>query len=202
MSLPEGESPAPIETAGSLRVTRQRFPHDVLLIRHGESEANAGTSDDCDCGLTALGREQSEKTGRLLRRHFDLSGTIAITSPYRRARETAELIAQGSALAFRADPRVREWGKDCVIDGTSYPEETLAKAAIRLDVFLRLLIPSQRYVIVSHATPIFLMMQLLTRGSVAAAIPHCTRDFWSAIKNCGVTQVREGKTVCVSKLLG
>jgi broad specificity phosphatase PhoE len=178
-----------------------RGPREVFLIRHAQSEANAGTCDECDCGLTALGKQQAEKTGEVLREHFHVSDVHAITSPYRRTRETAAGIGRGSGLVFHADPGCREWGKDCLIDGQSYPEETLAAAAERLEKFLNRLDAAGRYVIVSHATPIFLMLQILTRGSAAAALEQCVGEFWEPIKNCGVTHICEGRAVCVSKKL-
>jgi broad specificity phosphatase PhoE len=98
---------------------------ELLLVRHGESEANrlAGEAEqsgalridlparDADVPLSALGREQAEAVGRAL------AGlgrgerpTAAWVSPYRRARETAELAVEewGRDLPLRVDERLRD----------------------------------------------------------------------------------------------
>jgi broad specificity phosphatase PhoE len=65
---------------------------DVVLVRHGESEAAAVGLVGGDAGLTALGREQAREAGRALAEHrFD----VCFTSPARRARETADLVLKG-----------------------------------------------------------------------------------------------------------
>lgn len=58
---------------------------EITLLRHGQSEANAGLTDFLDSDLTALGREQARLTaGRL-----DGAGlTRAYVSPLRRALQT------------------------------------------------------------------------------------------------------------------
>jgi len=76
----------------------------LLLIRHGESQGNAGgfIQGHLDFELTALGREQAEATAaRLLSDSIDR----IVTSPLLRASTTAE--AFGAALAL---PLEREWG--------------------------------------------------------------------------------------------
>jgi broad specificity phosphatase PhoE len=207
MSLPESETPEttppPPEAEVERRSTPTIFrPSELLLIRHAQSEANAGPCDACDCGLTELGREHAVRVGERLRKHFDVSGFWGVTSPYRRARETAEGITQGSALTFQVDEGCREWGSTCLVDGKHYPEESLAQAAMRLDLFLKRLRPGGKYVIVSHATPVFLMIQLMTRGTVAAALSQCVGAFWGPITNCGITHIKDGKVVCLARQIG
>lgn len=177
-------------------------PSELLLIRHAQSVANAGPCNECDCGLTELGRQQAERVGEQLRKHFDVAGFWGTTSPYRRARETAEGISRGSALAFLVDEGCREWGSTCSVDGKHYPEEQLAQAAARLDLFLKRLRPGGKYVIVSHATPVFLMIQLMTRGNVSAALSQCSGSFWAPITNGGITHIKDGKVVCLAKQIG
>lgn len=63
---------------------------EVTVIRHGTAEDRART--DADRALTAIGREEAERAGDRLA----ASGTVVdsiITSPYLRARQTAELVA-------------------------------------------------------------------------------------------------------------
>src|SRR2546423_5112944 len=101
----------------------QNCMEEFLLIRHGQSEANVGQSDEPDCDLTPLGLEQAREMGRRLAKR-DLSGFIALVSPYCRARRTADAIAEVTGLRFSVEPQIREWGKDCRIDGNLYREET------------------------------------------------------------------------------
>jgi broad specificity phosphatase PhoE len=71
------------------------------IVQHGEKEKAAG-----DPGLTALGRRQAAATGRWLA-SLGLRGPL-LSSPLRRARETAEAIAVETGLAVREDARLRE----------------------------------------------------------------------------------------------
>ncbi|MGP3967321.1 histidine phosphatase family protein [Streptomyces sp. 6N223] len=71
------------------------------IVQHGEKEKTAG-----DPGLTALGRRQAALTGRWLA-SLGLRGPL-LSSPLRRARETAEAIAAETGLAVREDARLRE----------------------------------------------------------------------------------------------
>jgi probable phosphoglycerate mutase len=65
---------------------------DVVLVRHGESDTAAAGIVGGDAELTALGREQASEAGRALaERPFD----VCVTSPARRARETAALVLEG-----------------------------------------------------------------------------------------------------------
>lgn len=70
-----------------------------FLMRHGQSKANAAKiivsslASDCrgDYGLTALGRTQALKSAR----DSGLAGgTVIFTSPFARARETAEIVRE------------------------------------------------------------------------------------------------------------
>jgi broad specificity phosphatase PhoE len=98
---------------------------ELLLVRHGESEANRVAAEaersgalridlparDADVPLSGLGREQATAVGRAL---AGLSRgdrpTAAWVSPYRRARETAELAVEewGRDIPQRVDERLRD----------------------------------------------------------------------------------------------
>lgn len=98
---------------------------ELLLVRHGESEANRVAADaertralriplparDADVPLSPLGREQASAVGRAL------AGlgrgdrpTAAWVSPYQRARETAELAVEewGRHIPQWVDERLRD----------------------------------------------------------------------------------------------
>lgn len=64
----------------------------VRFIRHGESASNAGaaTVDTNSTPLTALGREQAFT----VRDSFTAAPDLIVTSPFLRARQTAELTQQ------------------------------------------------------------------------------------------------------------
>ena len=123
---------------------RQKWPNQLVIIRHGESERNvakerAKLADshgrygsglrDVDTPLTDKGRQQANATGQYVSRHYQFD--VAFTSPYRRTRESIEEILS----AFEPKPplmveeRIREieFG---VFDGLTskgikekYPEE-------------------------------------------------------------------------------
>jgi broad specificity phosphatase PhoE len=64
----------------------------VILVRHGESVANAGgkTADHISNPLTALGHAQS----RDFAQHLDCEPTLFVASPFIRAQQTAEPLRQ------------------------------------------------------------------------------------------------------------
>ena len=90
--------------------------NEIVLIRHGESEGNTAREEaeaaeaevidvkqrDADVPLSALGRQQA----LALRTELGTSWDRAWTSPYVRARQTAELACPG--LHFRVDERLRD----------------------------------------------------------------------------------------------
>ena len=74
----------------------------VWLIRHGESEGNAGapTADPASIRLTALGARQAEQIPRA----FTAAPSLIVTSPYLRTQQTAE----ATRTAFPEVPH-EEW---------------------------------------------------------------------------------------------
>jgi broad specificity phosphatase PhoE len=98
---------------------------ELILVRHGESTGNvareqAETSGaevipvearDADVGLTELGASQAHHLGLYLRGDGDPALPTSVwTSPYARARQTAELVA--SAAELNMQPRVDERLRD------------------------------------------------------------------------------------------
>ena len=75
---------------------------DVLLVRHGESEGNAGqpTDDAASAVLTARGERQAEAVATLIER----APTLFVVSPYARSRLTAR-----PACARFPEVPVEEW---------------------------------------------------------------------------------------------
>ena len=74
---------------------------EVLLVRHCES-----SGQEPDAPLTPRGRAQAVQLDRALR-DCNLAGLIS--SPYRRARESASDLVERTGLGLTIDDRLREW---------------------------------------------------------------------------------------------
>jgi hypothetical protein len=90
----------------------------IILIRHGESQGNQdshiyATVPDHAIGLTEKGREQALHCGEELKKLIGANETVVcFVSPFRRSRETCELLCRAfhgkNILKVREDPRIRE----------------------------------------------------------------------------------------------
>lgn len=104
--------------------TVQRWPSHLWIVRHGESAGNlawdaaeaaghsriAITTRDVDMPLSDRGVEQSRAVGRWLGKHAT-PPTVVLSSPFVRARATADEIVAASGLAdldVVVDERLRE----------------------------------------------------------------------------------------------
>lgn len=95
-------------------------PKRIILIRHGESEANVDRTvhelkPDYTTELTSNGLLQASEAGRELRSIVGDESTYFYISPYWRTRMTFEQIAshfETDKLKWREEPRLREqeWG--------------------------------------------------------------------------------------------
>lgn len=105
-----------------------QIPHALWLVRHGESAGNVArdhaerlghhlievTGRDIDVPLSPLGERQSRALGRWIgEQPVGARPTVVLTSPYTRARRTAELLVEAGGLrradlAFVVDERLRE----------------------------------------------------------------------------------------------
>ena len=128
---------------------RQNWPDRLWLVRHGQSQGNVardaaheaglGVIDldlrDVDVPLSDLGHQQAQATGRWFAAlPEDEKPEVLLSSPYIRARQTAEAICEAGGLAGGAKPTVtderlreREFG---IFDGLTtvgirekFPEE-------------------------------------------------------------------------------
>lgn len=125
-------------------MSEQKWPHHLVIVRHGESERNvrkqaareSATTEsfgngirDMDTVLTENGTRQAVLTGQLLASLYQFD--VAFSSPYLRAVQTADAILQ----AYQAPPlrileeRIREL-EFGMVDGLTwdavkkrYPEE-------------------------------------------------------------------------------
>ncbi|MFD7157141.1 phosphoglycerate mutase family protein [Kribbella sp. NPDC059898] len=89
-------------------------PLRIVLVRHGESEANLDKTvyertPDHAVPLTAVGHEQAAKTGRELRELFENEPARVYVSPYLRTRQTLESLGLDDLIGVpREEPRLRE----------------------------------------------------------------------------------------------
>ncbi len=150
---------------------------ELLLIRHGESEANVGLSKDPNCNLTPNGVLQAGELGRKLAK-YDLREFSGLVSPYARARQTAAEITAETQIAFTVEPLIREWGDVATVEGTEYPKESVDQLAERLRDFLKRY-EERKLIVISHAAPIAVMTQLAW-----GEMPHVRGEFWAGIPNC------------------
>ena len=133
---------------------RQHWPKRIWLVRHGQSQGNVardaaheaglGVIDldlrDVDVPLSELGHAQAEAAGRWFAQlPEEEKPEVLLSSPYVRARQTAEAICKAGGLAGGAKPtilderlREREFG---VFDGLTtlgirdhYPQEAAHRA--------------------------------------------------------------------------
>jgi broad specificity phosphatase PhoE len=83
-----------------------RIPHEVVLVRHGETEwSRSGQhTGSTDIPLTAEGRRQARQAGERIAR---LDFALVLSSPLSRALETCRLAGLGDAAQVRDD--LREW---------------------------------------------------------------------------------------------
>ena len=95
-------------------------PKRIILIRHGESEANVdrylfGRVPDYTIELTEKGRKQAQEAGRRLKELVGDESLYFYVSPFWRARSTFECLVSSfprGQFVYSEEPRLREqeWG--------------------------------------------------------------------------------------------
>lgn len=95
----------------------------IGVVRHGESTANVAAASaardrsdvidiaerEADVPLSELGERQAASLGRRLRAlPADEAPDLVVTSPFLRARQTAEIALDGSTVRTRVDERLRD----------------------------------------------------------------------------------------------
>jgi broad specificity phosphatase PhoE len=89
-------------------------PHRIVMIRHGESEANVDKTiyervPDHGVPLTARGHEQSAELGKQLREVFENEPVRVYVSPYLRTLQTLDSLGLDDLIEMpREEPRLRE----------------------------------------------------------------------------------------------
>ena len=109
VSKPPAEEEAPKRGWGP----PQAKPTTLILVRHGVTDATkgklfSGGLASSNPPLNDEGREQARATGEWL---APLSGTFdaLVSSPVRRTRETAEILAEFFDLEVEEEPASRRW---------------------------------------------------------------------------------------------
>ena len=205
------------------------WPTQLWLTRHGESAGNVALRNamargdqhietggrDMDVPLSLLGERQAHAVGIWFRGHADTPDAV-LTSPYVRARRTAELLvgAAGWTLPIIQDERLRE-KEFGVIDALTsagvlakYPEQAAFRASLGkfyhrppggeswCDVILRLRsladslrleFSGQRVLVVCHTVVVLCFRYLLERLTEEEILRI---DHEHNIANCSVTSYR------------
>jgi probable phosphoglycerate mutase len=168
-------------------------PTSLLLLRHGVTDSTLAKlfsgSGGADPGLNDLGREQAERAGRWLADHGSVDAVVS--SPLRRTRETAAIVANRLGLPVSIEDGLAEaafgaWdGLTFAEVQERYPEEldawlatvdaappggesyaALSRRVLATKARLLLAHPGRRVLAVSHVTPI----KLLVRDSLDAPL--------------------------------
>ena len=201
------------------------WPAALWLVRHGESDGNVANAfarrnhalrleldvNDIDVPLSQLGRQQAVALGKWFADGDTAQQpTVAVVSPYIRARQTAEIVLETARMAgipvvYDERFRDREQGVIDRLTGAglrdAYPEEakrrdylgkfwyrpmggeSWADVALRVRAALlelRLAMPDERVLVVSHDVPILIVRYVLERLSAAdvaalsGRLPNCS----------------------------
>ena len=172
----------------------------LLLIRHGESEGNRDRvfTRTPEVPLTPTGRQQARETAQFVRERYEPA--LLVSSPFTRARQTAEIIGEvlGLQHSVEEDLRERSYGEyaglpyDTVrpqFDSKAYWDwrppggETLEEVAVRVGRALDRISASAHHhdvVVVSHGA---VMMALWRHVTGEWAMPG------RVVRNAGILLV-------------
>lgn len=181
----------------------------LIVVRHGESEGNAAgiVQGSLDFGLTELGLRQAEATAERLRRE---KVARVLSSPLKRALQTAEALALGTGLEVEAEEGLREYDIGAVSGLTPlqirerYPEVAAAYARGERPLFpgeegrepfhlrVRCVLESLReaegtVVAVAHGGVVGAIC------AIAAGIPSTRRGLFEAA-NCSISELVRDRT--------
>jgi phosphohistidine phosphatase SixA len=84
---------------------------EIYLMQHGEAYAK---DRDPERSLTPNGEDQIHSSGKALRK-LGVDVDLIVSSPKKRARQTAEIVASSQAPRSGPDKRLRSWQRSWVI---------------------------------------------------------------------------------------
>ncbi len=96
----------------------------IYLIRHGDSIEDLKDGTYQDLGLSPKGTKQVESLRDRLVRTGEIKADVLLASPFRRAQESAQILAPALGLPIISDDDLKEWVCD---DGRASPEEFSAR---------------------------------------------------------------------------
>src|SRR5215471_4860289 len=84
---------------------------DVFLVRHGESQANAGfaTPDPVKVALTSLGEKQAKEVATFFKESKPLTLNLIVHSPFLRTKQTAQATKELFPRAVMEEWEVQEF---------------------------------------------------------------------------------------------
>lgn len=177
---------------------------ETILVRHAQSEYNAGLTKFLDSDISEQGMIQAKAVSQyILERFPNIKEFTGFVSPYRRCLQTARVISQHTGLSFHVTPGPREimtkydtfmlenhkehfpeftWGHD---ERLVFLNETDEQFIDRIKSFHDSVNHIDKKIIVSHGTPINTFYEL------SCQIPP-TADTVKYVRNCSVSYIRDG----------
>jgi broad specificity phosphatase PhoE len=102
-------------------MSNSKFNKTVYFVRHGQSDGNVDpVFQSPDCALNENGRAQANL---IAERAKNIQFDALISSPFRRARETAEAISAATGMSVEYSEFFKERVKPSSIDGKPYDDE-------------------------------------------------------------------------------
>ena len=189
----------------------ERPPFHLLLLRHGQTDANATgmLQGHLPNPLNALGRQQAQRLASRVARHRP-KVTALVSSDLPRATQTADAVAAACGLAPILDPRWRERGFGALeghtigdreiwraAHGDTDPPGAESVPAFRARVREAFEAVARRYAnepavaVVTHGGPVGVVLRLLADGTIPLSAGHDPVEVVQA-GNCSVLElVRE-----------
>lgn len=130
---------------------------DIYILRHAiaQERSTPGVKSDFDRALTPEGEQKLRRVAKAMR-NLELSFDLVLSSPYLRARETAELVASAFGIGKRLELR-----ESLGADGN--PREFIAELMARQP-------PPQSLLIVGHEPYLSTMATLLLTGALKSCL--------------------------------
>jgi len=188
----------------------------IYFVRHGESELNKkGIRQGPDGPLSLLGRAQADITAKKFPKRRGRPQVI-ISSPYERARETAEIIARELGMKVELCDLLVERRNPTEIIGRSIDEAEVRKITVQMDKTFhednfrfsdeenfidlkeraRKLLkyiesrPEKRIIMVTHMNFLKVVIAYMLHGKELTASSYNTLSFFNPIDNAGLTIVK------------
>ncbi|MEX2090704.1 MAG: class I tRNA ligase family protein [Candidatus Paceibacterota bacterium] len=194
--------------AGSLEdldKNRYKPKNEFYVLRHGHSTKNgmsgqpgiiSSVLEKDQYPLTESGREQIRKVALKLKKAGGVD--MIITSPFKRTKETAEIIADDLGIKVHIEPRIAEFRHSLICEGKDHhvcglekesrriwdkkygDEESWKELRGRMSQFLRDINSKQegkKTLLVSHGDPIWLL-ETFTLGLSAEDTPATREDLY------------------------